>query len=84
MPCYHQVDIAASASAVAGESPFNEVCSPLIRWLAVAGGFTHLQIAGTIIIAIFNTPVMMGNTHLSPITVPPYWWKMYSTWFYSY
>ena len=28
----------------------------------VRRGFTHLQIAGTIIIAIFNTPVMMGNT----------------------
>ena len=28
----------ACAAAYAGESPFNEVCSPLIRWLAVAGG----------------------------------------------
>ena len=38
IPCYHQVDIATSAYAVAGEIPFNQVCSPLIRWLAVAGG----------------------------------------------
>lgn len=34
---YHQVDIAASASAVAGEIPFSD---PLIRWLAVAGGLS--------------------------------------------
>ena len=38
IPFYHQVNIAASAYAVAGEIPFNQVCSPLIRWLAVAGG----------------------------------------------
>ena len=48
------------------------------------GVYTHLQIVGTIIISIFNTPVMMGNTPISPITVPPYWWKMYSTQFYFY
>ena len=48
------------------------------------GVYTHLQIVGTIIIAIFNTPVIMVNIAISPITVPPYWWKMYSTWFYSY
>ena len=30
---------------------FNEVCSPLIRWLAVAGGYPF---ADTITIAIFN------------------------------
>ena len=70
---YHQVDIAASASVIA---LLMRCVPPLIRWQAVAGaGFTHLQIADRIIIAFFNTPVMIP---VSPITIPPYWWKIYS------
>ena len=50
----------------------------------VRRGFTPLQIAGTIIIAIFNTPVMMGNTPCNqPYHRPTLLVEIvYSTWFY--